>query len=158
MWGDSLDKKYEKQIRELSSIWHSMIMVSDYKNAESRFSRIQGLSTTEIGVLRIIFEKEDVIIRDIVEVLNIPKSTLTSMINRLEKRNLIKRTISSRDKRSYRLVLTEDGILAQKEHVELEEKVYNKIMGCLDTWEEREELLKLMRKIVRNFTGENSIK
>jgi DNA-binding MarR family transcriptional regulator len=146
-----LDKKYKKQVEELSRIWHSMIMEPGYKSVESQFSRIHGLSTVEIGVLRIISEKEDVIIKDIVDILKIPKSTLTSVINRLEKRRLIERTISSRDKRSYKLVLTREGILAQKEHVEFEKKFYAKIMECLDTWEEREELLKLIKKIVNNL-------
>ncbi|MEY8001387.1 MarR family winged helix-turn-helix transcriptional regulator [Clostridium sp. Mt-5] len=148
-----MDKKYQKQVDELSQIWHSMIMASNCKHMESQFSRIQGLSTTEIGVLRIISEKEDVIIKDIVEILKIPKSTLTSIINRLEKRNLINRTISNRDKRSYRLILTEQGILMQKEHIEFEKTVYDRIMRCLDTWDEREELLKLIKKIVHNISN-----
>ena len=80
------------------------------------------------------------------------------MINRLEKRKMIKRTISSRDRRSYRLVLTEEGIQAQKEHLGLEERVYGSIMKCLDTCEEREELLKLMRKIVHNLKREDIFK
>ena len=40
------------------------------------------------------------------EVLHIPQSTLTSMINRLEKRGLIRRAINLGDKRSYRIELT----------------------------------------------------
>ncbi|PRR84709.1 HTH-type transcriptional regulator MhqR [Clostridium luticellarii] len=151
MRGDCLNKKYEEQVEELSRIWHSMIMEPNYKSVESQFSRIHGLSTVEIGVLRIISEKEDVIIKDIVDILKIPKSTLTSVINRLEKRKLIKRTISSRDKRSYKLVLTQEGILAQEEHIEFEKNFYARIMECLDTCEEREELLKLMKKITYNL-------
>jgi len=151
LWGDCLDKKYKGQVEELSRIWHSMIMEPGYKSVESQFSRIHGLSTAEIGVLRIISEKEDVIIKDIVDILKIPKSTLTSVINRLEKRRFIERTISSRDRRSYRLVLTEEGIQAQKEHVEFEKNFYARVMECLDTSEEREELLKLMKKIAYNL-------
>lgn len=35
---------------------------------------------------------------------------LTSMIDRLEKKNLIKRAISTKDRRSYKLELTEEGL------------------------------------------------
>lgn len=66
-----------------------MILVANYKNIESKFSRIQGLGTTEISILRIIFEKEDVIIKDIVDELKIPKITLTNVINRLDLIKLI---------------------------------------------------------------------
>ncbi|WP_275077572.1 MarR family winged helix-turn-helix transcriptional regulator [Clostridium botulinum] len=90
--------------------------------------------------------------KDIVEILQIPKSTLTNMINRLEKRNLINRAISNRDKPSYKLELTDEGKLTQKEHIEFEKAIYEKIMMCLDTYDEREELLKLMREILRNIS------
>ena len=35
---------------------------------------------------------------------------LTSMIDRLEKKNLIKRAISTKDRRLYKLELTEEGL------------------------------------------------
>ena len=41
---------------------------------------------------------------------------LTSMIDRLEKKNLIKRAISTKDRRSYKLELTEEGRKTQVEH------------------------------------------
>ena len=40
------------------------------------------MNTTELAIIRIISEKEDVIIKDIIEVLNLAKSTLTSMIRK----------------------------------------------------------------------------
>lgn len=147
-----MDREYERQVNELSEIWHSMIVESNYKDMESKFPRIQGLSTTELGVLRIVSEKENVIIKDILEILKVPKSTLTNVINKLEKCNLINRAINNRDKRSYRLVLTDEGILTQKEHIEFEKTVYVKIMLSLDNYEEREQLLGLMRKIAVNVS------
>jgi len=110
------------------------------------------MNTTELAIIRIISEKEDVIIKDIIEVLNLAKSTLTSIIDRLEKRNLIVRTISKRDRRSYRLELTEHGKMVQDDHIKFEEEVYGKIITALDTYEEREEFLKLIRKIGENIS------
>jgi DNA-binding MarR family transcriptional regulator len=130
-----------------------MLFESSYKDIEAKYTRIKGLSDNEISIIRIISEKEEVIIRDILEILNIPKSTLTNMIDRLEKRNLIMRSISKRDRRSYKLELTEEGKKAQEEHIKFEEEIYGKVMISLDTYEERENLLNIMRKIVYNISS-----
>jgi len=148
-----MDKKCKGQVDELNKLWHRMLVESNYEDIESKYSNIQELSTNEIAIIRIISEKEEVIIKDILEVLKLPKSTLTSIIDRLEKRNLIVRAISKRDRRSYKLELTEEGKIAQDEHIKFEEEVYGKIMISLDTSEEREELLKLIRKIAENISS-----
>ncbi|CUU49281.1 MULTISPECIES: MarR family winged helix-turn-helix transcriptional regulator [Clostridium] len=148
-----MDKECKKQIDEFNILWHRMLFESSYKDIEAKYTRIKGLSDNEISIIRIISEKEEVIIRDILEILNIPKSTLTNMIDRLEKRNLISRSISKRDRRSYKLELTEEGKKAQEEHIKFEEEVYGKIMISLDTYEERENLLNIMRKIVYNISN-----
>ena len=148
-----MDRKCKIQVDELNKLWHRMLVESNYEDIESKYSNIQELSTNEIAIIRIISEKEEVIIKDILEVLKLPKSTLTSIIDRLEKRNLIVRAISKRDRRSYKLELTEKGKIAQDEHIRFEEEVYGKIMISLDTYEEREELLKLIRKIAENISS-----
>ncbi|GEA31581.1 MarR family winged helix-turn-helix transcriptional regulator [Clostridium diolis] len=148
-----MDKDCKKQIDEFNILWHRMLFESSYKDIEAKYTRIKGLSDNEISIIRIISEKEEVIIRDILEILNIPKSTLTNMIDRLEKRNLIRRSISKRDRRSYKLDLTEEGKKAQEEHIKFEEEIYGKVMISLDTYEERENLLNIMRKIVYNISS-----
>ena len=148
-----MDKKCKGQVDELNKLWHRMLVESNYEDIESKYSNIQELSTNEIAIIRIISEKEEVIIKDILEVLKLPKSTLTSIIDRLEKRNLIVRAISKRDRRSYKLELTEKGKIAQDEHIKFEEEVYGNIIVSLDTYEEREELLKLIRKIAGNISS-----
>ena len=117
-----MDKECKRQVDELNKLWHHMLIESNYKDIEAKYLRIQALSTNEIAILRIISEKEEVIIKDILEILNLPKSTLTSIIDRLENRNLIVRAISKRDRRSYKLELTEEGKITQDEHIKFEEE------------------------------------
>ena len=148
-----MDKKCKGQVDELNKLWHRMLVESNYEDIESKYSNIQELSTNEIAIIRIISEKEEVIIKDILEVLKLPKSTLTSIIDRLEKRNLIVRAISKRDRRSYKLELTEKGKIVQDEHIKFEEEVYGKIIISLDSYEEREELLNIIKKIAGNISS-----
>ena len=149
-----MDKEYSRQIDELKELAHVMLEKSNYKDLEARYSRIQQLSTNEISIIRIISEKEEVIIKDILEEVQVPKSTLTSMIDRLEKRDLICRAISNKDRRSYKLLLTEEGKKTQEEHVKFEQEVYGKIIASLDNYEEREMLLNLIEKIINNMDNE----
>lgn len=149
-----MDKEYSRQIDELKELAHVMLEKSNYKDLEERYSRIQQLSTNEISIIRIISEKEEVIIKDILEEVQVPKSTLTSMIDRLEKRDLICRAISNKDRRSYKLLLTEEGKKTQEEHVKFEQEVYGKIIASLDNYEEREMLLNLIKKIINNMDNE----
>ncbi|WP_459478534.1 MarR family winged helix-turn-helix transcriptional regulator [Clostridium saccharoperbutylacetonicum] len=147
-----MDKECKRQIDELNKLWHVMLTEPKYNEIEKKYEDLQELSTTEISVIRIISEKEDVIIKDIVDTLRLPKSTLTSIIDRLEKRNFIVRAISDRDRRSYKLELTEKGRKVQDEHMKFEDEVYGTIILALDTFEEREEFLKLIRKISINIS------
>lgn len=147
-----MDKECKRQVDELNKLWHVMLTEPEYNEIEKKYENLQELSTTEISVIRIISEKEDVIIKDIVDTLRLPKSTLTSIIDRLEKRNFIVRAISDRDRRSYKLELTEKGRKVQDEHMKFEDEVYGTIILALDTFEEREELLKLIRKISINIS------
>lgn len=149
-----MDKEYSRQIDELKELAHVMLEKFNYKDLEERYSRIQQLSTNEISIIRIISEKEEVIIKDILEEVQVPKSTLTSMIDRLEKRDLICRAISNKDRRSYKLLLTEEGKNTQEEHVKFEQEVYGKIIASLDNYEEREMLLNLIKKIINNMDNE----
>lgn len=147
-----MDKGFKRQVNEFNALWHSMFMEANYKDIEAKYPSIQVFSTNELSIIRIISEKEEVIIRDIVDVLNIPKSTLTSIIDRLEKNDIIVRAISKKDRRSYKLELTEKGMEVQKEHVKFEEEIYGKVISSLDTYEEREAFLVLVRKIVKNIS------
>ncbi len=54
-------------------------------------------------------KKSDIIMKDICTSLDMPKSTLTNMVNRLERKGYLNRTISRRDLRSYGLALRARG-------------------------------------------------
>jgi DNA-binding MarR family transcriptional regulator len=149
----TVDKKNKEQIQEFSDLWHVMIKKSNFRQVEEKYTRINGLTTIEISIISIVSKKPDVILREIGALIDIPKSTLTNAVDRLEKRNYINRVISKRDRRSYGLELTEEGRLAQKEHLELENTVYGRVLNALDTDEEKQELFKLLRKIVNNLNN-----
>ncbi len=92
------------------------------------------------------------ILKEIREELGIPQSTLTSAIDRLENRGLVRRMISDRDRRSFVPEVTGAGRRVQKKHDRIDEEVAAKLLGLLDTEEEREAFLQMLTKISKKLS------
>ena len=137
----------DRQFEKLSEIWHRLLKIHSELKLEKQFPNLQGMSNAEIGILRIVSENKDIILKDINQQLQLPKSTLTNTINRLEKQGYLHRLISNRDLRSYCLELTEKGMLVQKEHCSYEKLIMTGFLQALDSDEERDELLRMLQKI-----------
>lgn len=147
----------EQQLHELRRLWHALLGFMRGTKADVQFSAIHNLSPVETGIIDIVAENTDVIIGDIGKSLNLPKSTLTSIIDRLEKRDYVRRIISPRDRRSYGLELTESGMAVYAEHVRFETLAWRKILAVLDGTEDGRNLLLILRKIVNGIAKDNSI-
>lgn len=138
-------------IDSLSKIWHKMLKLSYGGNDSIKFKEMRQLSNAEVSIISLVYSNPDIIIREICEKINVPKSSMTSMIDRLEKKNYLTRVISKRDRRSFGLKLTEAGEEIQKQHDGYEEYIFNEIINSLDTDEEKETFLKLTDKIANNL-------
>lgn len=147
-----MDKNIDRQVNEFNELWHEILMRSSHAEMAKKYPRLKELDENEITIIRIISERDEVIIKEIGEILKVPKSTLTSMIDRLERKSLIQRSISKKDRRSYKLELTEEGLKTQEEHIKFEYEFYKMIISSLDTYEDREEFLRLINQIAHNIT------
>jgi DNA-binding MarR family transcriptional regulator len=85
-----MDNITEDEIRCLDKVWHELIVSMQKTGAELWGGRLESMSTIEISILSIIEIKPDVILKEIIESLGVPASTLTNAIDRLEKRGLIR--------------------------------------------------------------------
>lgn len=145
-----MEKNIDNQISELSNIFHEFLVFRKYLELEKRFSNLNKFSVNEISIINMLGHNDNVILKDIIDVIKVPKSTLTGLINKLEKNNLVKRVINDSDKRSYKLELTEKGIEISKEHDEFDKFVSSEMLNSLSDYEERQEFIKLFGKAVNN--------
>lgn len=142
---DNINDINQEQLDELHDIYHDLIYL--YKTTKKDyFSQLKGMTHIEIGILEIVDRTPNIILREIIKILQVPNSTLTNAVNRLEKKNLIKRVINNDDKRSYGLALTKEGIEAQKEHKDGEREMFIDILASLEK-EERGIFLKCLKKV-----------
>ena len=72
-------------------------------------TKTTGLTTPQILLLQTIQNKEQVTIGEIAEEISLSQATVTSILDRLEKKNLVYRERSTQDKRKVHAYLTEDG-------------------------------------------------
>lgn len=143
----------DKEIESIDKVWHELTFSLQKISEELWKDKLAGISTIEISILSIIERKPNVILKEITERLGIPGSTLTSAIDRLEKRGLLNRIISERDRRSYGLELTEKGKIVQEEHRESERILWKKVLGSYETAEERRDFTRLLHILANNING-----
>lgn len=112
---------------------------------------LEGLSALDLGLIRAVAQAKGsakrLAVGEVRERLDIPKSTLTSAINRLEDKGLLRRTMHPADRRSYGLELTDAGWKVDEEHQRVDALLGTKVMGCLDSDAEREALAALLSKV-----------
>ncbi len=138
-------------VQELNEIWHYFMFNFQKNGNELWGEELEGATTIEISILNVVDNNPEVMLKEIKEMLNIPSSTLTNAIDRLEKKDLIKRIISIRDRRSFGLELTDKGHNAQEKHKKAEKELYNCILGALDSNNERRLFLDCLKKIKKNL-------
>ena len=133
--------------RDAMRALHMFLKALKLTHLEDWSDKLKGIGMTDLGILHHVAHNPDVILGDIKTALNIPHSTLTSAVNRLERRGLVRRVISARDRRSFGLVLTESGHVMQREHSRVDRMITGLVLESLDSEEERRTLIGLLEKV-----------
>jgi DNA-binding MarR family transcriptional regulator len=144
-------KPGEADIEELNKLWHLMYRKMLAKPITKDYWHIEKVSSLELSVLGTLWRNPEMAPKDIADSLSLSRSTIASALNRLETRGYLERRISPTDRRSFLLVLTNEGELAQKEHIESERVFYAKMLSLFDSKRESANFLILIRKIVEKY-------
>ena len=146
-----MQSSLEKEIDKLNEFRQALAKHSRDIRKSSAMNKIKNLTDIEISIINMLGKNNNIIIKEISEELQIPKSTLTSALDRLEKKNYVIRTLSPRDRRSYGLELTEEGKEVHSEYMNYENNFCEKILNSLDKEYEKLMLFKLLNKIIDNL-------
>ena len=138
-----------EELTRFDALYHRLIKTNLSSEVEYP-KELKSLTTTDISVLSTAASDPRIMIREIAERLQIPNSTLTSSINRLEKAGLAGRAISRRDRRSFTLELTDKGRTVQQMHLDFEKKFFDLILSRLPSSRERTDLMNLIETILND--------
>ena len=137
----------EEHIEIVNDLLHQMLFGLRLDRPGTWSSKLEGILPVDLHTVKLVSERPNIILKEIRDELKVPHSTLTSIINRLEKHGVLRRVISSRDRRSYGLELTPKGKQLQEEHDRVDRMIATKLLGTLDNERERETLIKLLSKV-----------
>jgi DNA-binding MarR family transcriptional regulator len=141
----------DQQMELLHRLLH-MVLILFQKGRLTMFTgTLEGITPIELVILDTVGRNPDVIIKEIKEKTKVSGSTLTSAIDRLRKRNFLRRFISERDRRSFGLKLTAEGQHALKELAKQERALFDTLLSAFLDREEKVTFLTLLEKAVQKL-------
>ena len=141
----------EEHIKILDHWLHQLLWGLSMKLPEVWTGELEEIGALGLHTLKLAAEKPDIILKEIREGLGIPHSTLTSVINRLENRGLLMRVISQRDRRSYGLEVTAEGLRVKETHDRMDRELAEMILEALDNDDQRQSFVEMLEKISRHI-------
>ena len=136
----------DEEIKKFKELLH-LIDSQDVEAKASASNELKGLPSVDIAVIGLVAMYPGLLVGEIAQALHVPNSTLTSALNRLEKKEIVRRVVTPRDQRAFGVQLTEKGAELHQAHAECELADLKRILAKLDTHEERELLFYLLNKM-----------
>ena len=114
-----------------------------------------GMTIAQLSTIGFLYFSQDADIyqRDIESFFKLRRSTVSSQLNTLEKKGLIRRVPVAHDARLKKLVLTQDGLAASAQVMQILAEM-NRLMVQGLSQEEVDQLSRLLQKIEENLTRE----
>lgn len=108
--------------------------------------RTYGLNPTEFAVLELLFNKGEQPVQRIGEKVLIASSSITYVVDKLEKKDLIRRTVNEEDRRITLVSITPQGQRLMEEIFPIHRQAIEQILGGVDA-NEKEELIQQLKKL-----------
>ncbi|WP_209122158.1 MarR family winged helix-turn-helix transcriptional regulator [Alkalihalobacillus sp. BA299] len=111
--------------------------------------RRYGLNPTEFAVLELLFHKGDQAIQQIGKKVLLASGSITYVVDKLEKKNLLERRACPKDRRVTYAAITEEGMDLMYKIFPSHKAAINKIFSSL-TSDEKETMIHLLKKLGTN--------
>ncbi|MFT8313001.1 MAG: MarR family transcriptional regulator [Clostridium sp.] len=138
-----------------NTLLHKLIEILEYKNLyQFETSNIQP---QDMYILERIYFRKKLKVKDISKEYNIPASTATGIIDRLEDKRYIKRTRDNADRRIVELIITEEGCQVIQDHIN-QDKIFAE--NLFSTLEENKKIVfkQLLSELIDNVNKEELFK
>lgn len=111
----------------------------------SRLAKTTGLTSPQILLMQTIRDKDDLTISEIASAMSLSQATVTSIVDRLEKKEFVYRQRSNQDKRKVFALLSDKGVDVLKESPTPLQEHFAKQFECLQDWEQTMIIASLQR-------------
>lgn len=130
-----------------NTIIHKLLEVFELK--DSYQLQTSSIQPQDMYVLERIYLNGNLLIKDLSKQYNIPPSTLTGIIDRLENKNLIERLRTNIDRRTIELAATLKGKSAVEKHIKEDNQFCKNLFNTLEN-SKKEKLKELLEELLNN--------
>jgi len=109
-----------------------------------------GLSPAQMHTIEIVGHCESLRMKELARKMGVTTGTLTVMVDRLEQQGLLKRIPHETDRRSYLIVLTEQGQVFFREHHQFHLQLTRELAAVLSP-DEQEQFSAILEKITHHL-------
>ncbi len=113
-----------------------------------------GVTQAQAGILFLLKEKDGRTMSELSQILSIDNSTITGLVDRLEKAGLVRRDLSPNDRRSSHVYASQEGMQEADKAKRVIRKVNREIMEGF-TAEEIESFKKILRSFFKRFGADS---
>ncbi|MCV2885145.1 MarR family winged helix-turn-helix transcriptional regulator [Aestuariibacter sp. AA17] len=135
-------EKYDELLVSLRRVIRAIDLYS------KKLSKETGLTSPQLIVLQEIAAQDGIMVKQVAENINLSSATVTSILDRLETKNLVSRLRSSVDKRKVGIHLTEQGKLVLAEAPKPLQEHFIHRFEKLEEWEQTQ-LVATMQRIAK---------
>ncbi|HWT27832.1 MAG TPA: MarR family winged helix-turn-helix transcriptional regulator [Mobilitalea sp.] len=135
-----------------NTIIHKLLEIFEYKSTyQLQTSNIQP---QDMYVLERVYYNEKILVKDLSKQYSIPPSTLTGIIDRLERKKLLKRLRTNADRRAIELVATDEGNVVVLKHIKEDKLFCQNLFNTLDP-DKKENLKELLNELLSKVVKES---
>ena len=145
------DEKLEKQIEKVDQAVHRLFRIAFTIIPELKTHEEEIISSGVMHIIQLAYKNPDLILKEIREYMNLPQTTLSSKIARLEKMGLARRVINHRDMRSFSLEVTEKGKKLYEEHRKMDYHLAKEGLLALEE-DERDLFINMLNKLTKRLS------
>lgn len=135
----------EERIQFLMHQFHRLKFQSDFTHMRRCDS--ESMHPGKAPLLVYLIHRDKMTITDMAKSMNIKQSSLTIMVNRLYKDELVNKELDRDDSRKILISLSEKGRQIAQRHLDIQKNSINSFLSALNM-KERETLYKLLKKIL----------
>jgi len=142
----------EEQVMVFREAWHRLLRYYEEHCTELLAQRLGGITPLELNILDQVARRPGSVIKDIRKRLGVTGSTLTAAIDRLKEREFLERAVNHRDRRSFKLHLTEAGKDAHARYMGSEHDFIAALFAELRGADERNHFADLLCRATRGLS------
>jgi DNA-binding MarR family transcriptional regulator len=128
-------------------------LIARFKETEDLFASRLEVSERELTLLRALVEDGPMITKALGGRFSVPVSTMTGLVDRMEKKGLVRRVPHRRDRRSIELEATPLGALALRDHGRVLEAMARGMLHALPE-KDQAALLALLQRVQERLRNE----